>query len=41
MEKDCWCMALPPLPAIDKNMDCFCPHCLKKKIAASAGGKKT
>ncbi|MBK6652438.1 MAG: cysteine-rich CWC family protein [Zoogloea sp.] len=33
----CWCASLPPVLAVPESPvgQCYCPDCLKKKIAAS------
>nr|WP_296410080.1 hypothetical protein [Zoogloea sp.] len=33
----CWCASLPPVLAVPEAPvgQCYCPDCLKKKIAAS------
>ena len=35
-DADCWCTALPPLPAtvLDELKDCYCPTCLAAIVAA-------
>lgn len=35
-DADCWCNALPPLPAaaLDELKDCYCPRCLADIVAS-------
>ncbi|NML33427.1 cysteine-rich CWC family protein [Paraburkholderia antibiotica] len=37
----CWCRALPPLPAerLDPKSRCLCPECLAAEIARAARGE--
>ena len=37
-DPDCWCSALPPLPAsaLDGASDCYCPACLAALAARLA-----
>jgi hypothetical protein len=30
---DCWCAKLPPLPMSKEASSCFCPACLRQRIA--------
>ncbi|HEY2019585.1 cysteine-rich CWC family protein [Paraburkholderia sp.] len=40
---ECWCQALPPLPAdrLSPASPCLCPECLAAEIARAARGEAT
>ena len=38
---DCWCKALPPLPAPDYAAGCYCESCLRSALEASGRAQRS
>jgi hypothetical protein len=37
----CWCKALPPLPAPDYSLGCYCESCLRSSLEESGRAQRT